>query len=576
MENIQDIKNLIRRRILIFLLSSIPVFIVVVIVAFTLPPIYVSKSTILVESQQIPEEYVKATVTGYVEERLQTITQQILSRSNLTEIINKFNLYAEMRKKYATEVILDKMRKDINLETIQAGGRRGRSTTVAFTLSYEGKKPSTVQKVANVIASLYLEQNLKKREAQATRTTQFLQQELDHLKEKIDEYGLKISEFKKAHIGELPEYNDINVNALEQLKRDLDQADMQIRSLTERKVYLKGQLATISPSTYASEEGGGEFGATPEERLNALRLQLINLRSSLSDKHPDVIKLKREIEDLANRESGVKGTSEKENRLTDLKNKLVAMKSQFGPQHPDVVKLSKGVASLSQEIEMTKGKTSSSALASQNPVNPAYISLKTQLDSTTLEIRHLLAEKIRIKKKMNEYQKNIEKTPLIEKEYESLNTDYNNAKVKYNEIMSKLMESRVAKGMEETQHGERFTIIEPAATPGAPEKPDRRKIILMGLFLALGIGAGLAFVQENLDRSIKSEHELDEISHIPVLSSIPVIESDEEIKRRHKRIIAGILIGIGGIITTVIVVHFFIMPLDIIWIKIQQKIMIKM
>ena len=573
MENIQDIKNLIRRRILIFLLSSIPVFIVVVIVAFTLPPIYVSRSTILIESQQIPQEYVKATVTGYVEERLQTITQRILSRSNLTGIINQFNLYAEIRKKYALEIIIDKMRKDINLEKIKAGGKRGRGSTIAFTLSYEGKNPSTVQKVANVIASLYLEENLKKREAQATRTTQFLQQELDHIKQQINGYALKISEFKKAHIGELPEYNTINVSALEQLKRDIDQANMQIRSLQERKVYLEGQLATISPSTYASEEGGGEFGAAPEERLNALRLQLINLRSSLSDKHPDVIKLKREIEDLSNRESGVKGTSEKENRLTDLKNKLVAMKSRLGQQHPDVIKLSKEVSSLSQEIEKTKGKTSLSALASQNPVNPAYIHLKTQLDSITLETSRLLNEKRRIKNKMSEYQKKIESAPLIEKEYESLNADYRIAKVKYNEIMSKLMESQVAKGMEETQHGERFTIIEPAATPGSPEKPDRSKIMLMGLFLAFGVGAGLAFVQESLDHSIKSAYELDDISHIPVLSSIPVIESDEEVKRKHKRIINGISIGIGGIIAAIIVIHFFIMPLDIIWIKIQRKIM---
>jgi uncharacterized protein involved in exopolysaccharide biosynthesis len=574
MQNIQDIKNLIRRRILIFLLSSIPIFIIVVIVAFTLPPIYVSKSTILVESQQIPQEYVKATVTGYVEERLQTITQGILSRSNLTEIINKFNLYAEMRKKYALEVILSKMRKDINLETIKAGGRRG--STIAFTLSYEGGNPSTVQKVANVLASLYLEENLKKREAQATRTTQFLQQELDHIKEQINEYALKISEFKKAHIGELPEYSNINVSAMEQLSRDLDQADMQIRSLQERKVYLEGQLSTISPSTFAGEEvRRGEFGASPEERLKALRLQLVNLQSNLSEKHPDVMKLKREIQELESQVVSNKGATEEEKRLNNLKNKLVAMKSQLGQQHPDVMKLSREIADLSKEIEKTKGK-SSSALAYHKEENPAYTSLKTQLDSIDIGIRHLLNEKNRIKKKMSEYQKKIESAPLIEKEYESLTTDYQNAKIKYNEIMSKLMEARVAKGMEETQHGERFTIIEPAATPGTPEKPDRRKVMLMGLFLAFGVGAGLAFVQENLDHSIKSAYELDEFSHIPVLSSIPVIESDEEIKRRHKRIITGILIGIGGIITSIVFIHFFIMPLDIVWIKIQQKIFIKM
>ncbi|MEA2014662.1 MAG: Wzz/FepE/Etk N-terminal domain-containing protein, partial [Thermodesulfobacteriota bacterium] len=277
MENIDELKGLIRRRIKIFLLSSIPVFIIVVIVAFMLPPIYVSKSTILVESQQIPQEYVKSTVTGYVEQRLQSITQQILSRSNLIKIINQFNLYPDMGKKYATEVVLTKMRKDIILETIQAGGRRGRDATIAFTLSYEGKNPTTVQKIANVLASLYLEENLKKREAQATRTTEFLQQELNHLKEQINEYGSKISKFKEAHLGELPEYNTINVRALDQLSRDIDQANMQLSSLKERKVYLEGQIANVDLSGPVVTAGGTIVsGGTREERLKSLRLQLIN------------------------------------------------------------------------------------------------------------------------------------------------------------------------------------------------------------------------------------------------------------------------------------------------------------
>lgn len=577
MENISELKGLIRRRIKIFLLSSIPVFIIVVIVAFTLPPIYVSKSTILVESQQIPQEYVKSTVTGYVEQRLQSITQQILSRSNLIKIINQFNLYPDMGEKYATEVVLTKMRKDIILETIQAGGRGSRDATIAFTLSYEGKDPTTVQKVANVIASLYLEENLKKREAQATRTTEFLQQELNHLKEQINGYGSKISKFKEAHLGELPEYNTINVRAMDQLSRDIDQANMQLSSLKERKVYLEGQIANVDLSGPVVTAGGTIVsGETQEERLNSLRLQLINLQTSLSDKHPDIVRLKKEVHELEAREGETKVSSGDTERLNDLKNRLVTMKTRLGPQHPDVVKISREVASLSREIQNSEKDKAASGLTNQRERSPAYMSLKTQIESINIEINHLFDERIRIKKKMNYYQKKIENAPRVEKEYASLTADYENSKQKYNEVMSKLMEARVSKGMEETQHGERFTIIEPAAKPEAPEKPDRRKIMLMGLFLSLGAGAGLAFVQENMDHSIKKASELDGLGDIPVLSVIPLIESEEEIKRKRKKMIIGGLSAVGVMIAALIVIHIFVMPLDIIWLKIQRKVMIKM
>jgi len=576
MESINELKGLIRRRIKIFLLSAIPVFIIVTIIAFILPPIFVSRSTILIESQQIPQEYVKSTVTGYVEQRLQSITQQILSRANLIKIINQFNLYPDMGKKYATEVVLAKMRKDIVLETIQAGGKRGRDATIAFTLSYEGKDPTTVQKVANVLASLYLEANLKKREAQATRTTEFLQQELNHIKKQIDEYGNKITKFKKAHIGELPEYNAINARALDQLSRDIDQVNMQLSSLKERKVYLEGQIANLDISGPVVTAGGTIVsGGTREERLKSLRLQLINLQTSLSDKHPDIIRLKKEIHELEAQTEETKVSSADTERLNDLKNRLVTMKAQLGPQHPDVVKLSREVASLSRKIQNSeKGKTASRL--AQEEKNPAYMSLKTQIESINIEINHLLDERFRIKKKMNYYQKKIENAPRVEKEYVSLTTDYENAKEKYNEIMSKLMEARVAKGMEETQHGERFTIIEPAAKPEAPEKPDRLKIMLMGLFLSLGTGAGLAFLQENLDHSIKTTTDLDSLGDVPMLSAIPLIESEADIKRRHKRIIIAVSLVIGVVCATLIIIHFFIMPIDILWLKIQRKLMIQL
>jgi len=528
--NIKEVKGIIRRRIKIFLLIFVPILIVSFIVASILPPIYVSKSTIVVEAQQIPEEYVRATVTSYVEERLQLITQRILRREKLLEIIRKFNLYPDMMGKYATEVILEKMRKDITFETVSTGelsGRRSRPTTVAFSLSYEGKDPVTVQKVASVLASLYLEENFRKREQQATSTTIFLQQELDRIRTQVNEYADKISAFKKEHAGELPEHTTINMQALERLNRDFDQANMQIQSLRERKTYLEGQLASLDAfqPQQATEAREGAI-MTPEERLRSLRSELTKLQFSLSEKHPDIRKLKREISEL---EIQIRETPS-ETKKTDR---------------------------------------------NEETVNPAYISIKTQIDTTDIEINNLLTQRTRIKKEMTDYQKKIERAPLVERDYNNLTQDYANAQRKANEMMDKLMEATVAKGMEETQFGERFTIIDPAQIPEKPEKPDRRKIMLMGLFLSLGAGMGLAMTQESLDHSIKTVAELDSLSNVPTLSVIPLMKDVKENRRRRRRYIIWSLIIFCVICCgSLILIHLFMIPLDILWVRIQQKLII--
>ena len=572
-----DLKGLIRRRKKSFVLSFLSIFFMAVLIAFVLPPIYLSQSTILIEDQQIPREYVQTTITGFVEERLQVITQQIMSRSRLMEIINRFNLYQEMRDRYTTEEIIGKMRDDIHLETISAevmDRRTGRPTaaTIAFTLSYEGKNPSTVQKVSNVLASFYLEQNLKSREQRASNTTIFLQQESDALKGQIDAIENKISEFKKAHIGELPEYNALNLQAITQLNRDVDHIEMQISSLKERKILLEGQIANVDPlSPIVTEEGKAMMH--PGERLKYLRLQLISLQSALSEKHPDMKKLKKEIHELQQQVEESDASIEKVKRLNALTGQLAAMKGKSGPKHPDVVRLSKEVEVLGKEVENIRAEKVSQDLIEQKPDNPAYINLKTQIVSVEIQSTGLLEEKQQIEKEIAKYQRKIGNVPVVEKEFNKLIRDYENAKYKYNEIMAKLMEAKVAQGMEETQRGERFTIIDPGQLPEKPYKPNRLAILLIGFVLALGAGVGVSAVRENLDTSIKTAEELGQLTNVPVLSVISMMQSDEDVRARRIKWAVIILAAIGILVATLLIVHHFIMPLEIVWVKIQRRMM---
>ncbi|OAQ20536.1 GumC family protein [Thermosulfurimonas dismutans] len=581
MDEQRDVQYLIRvfrRRKKAFFIPFVLVFVAITLVAFLLPPVYRATTTILIEEQQIPPEYVKTTVTGYVEQRLQMITQQIMSRSNLMEIIKRFDLYPEMRGKYTMEEIINKMRNDIELETISAevsDKRTGRpsSATIAFSLSYEGRDPVKVQQVANVLASLYLEYNLRAREEQASSTTAFLEQEIEELKKHMSVLEEKISKFKREHMGELPEFVNINIQTIERLNRDLDDIEAQIRSLQERKVYLEGQLALVDPmAPIKTEEGKAVM--SPVERLKYLRLKLISLRSTLSPNHPDIKKLKREIAALEAELGETDDTLEKVKRLNDLQAQLADLRSRLGPKHPDVLKLTKDIEALSQELsKVDPGAATAAEVSLNRPDNPAYINLLTQIASIDVEIKSLEEERRRIKEKIEEYQRRLENTPLVEKEYNALLRDYENARLKYNELMNKLMEARIAQELEESQSGERFTIIDPAQLPEKPYKPKRLAIVLIGFVLALGAGVGCMALTEYLDHSIKSPEELQRLVQAPVLSVFPYIETEEERRARQRRRWLFLFGMIVAAILAVLLFHFLVMPLDIFWIKLERKVM---
>ena len=574
---LQDIKGILRRQKTLFLVTFLAIFFLSVIVAFVLPPVYRSQSTILIEEQQIPQEFAQTTITSYVEERLQVITQQIMSRPRLLEIINQFNLYPEMRDRFTTEEIVQKLRDAISFEMINTevmDRRTGRPTTatIAFTLAYEGENPSTVQKVANRLASLYLEANLKTREQRASNITTFLERELKNLKTQIDEKESKISQFKQIHGQELPEYRTINMQAVSRMNQQLDQAAMQIRSQQERKIYLEGQLANVDPLMPVVTEEGKTM-MNPRERLKYLRLQLISLQSQMSDKHPDVKRMKGEIAELEAKVGDTNDSLGKIKQLKDSEGRLAILKGKLGPRHPDVIKLEKEVKLLKTQVESLKSQTVANTVSENNPENPAYISLKTQIASAEMEIRALNQVKRQLEEKINRYQQLIDNTPLVEKEYNDLIRDQQADQLKYQEIMNKLMDAKVSQGMEESQQAERFTIIDPALSPERPAKPNRLAIVLIGFVLALGFGVGLAAVRENLNTTVKNTAELSHSTGLPVLANIPLLQTTEDLQKKSRRKIMMIVIALGIIAIALLLINSFIMPLDILWIKLQRRFM---
>lgn len=571
----KQLKGVIRRRKKIFIIIFFLVFLLSGARALILPSIYRSEATIVIEEKQIPQDYVKSTTTDYAEKRIHMITRRSLSGTILMEIIKEFNLYPEKRDRYTMKDIVEKMRGDIDLKTISADvihrrtGRPGK-VTIAFTISYEGKNPATVQKITDVLASLYVEEEVRARETTASNTADFFQEELERLKKQIQLHEKEISQFKETHIGELPEQNDMNLLAIERFERKLDEANMEVRSLEDRKAYLKGQIALVDPLKPVVTEQG-KVTMNPKERLKGLRLRLISLQSTLSEKHPDVRRLKNEIRELEAQVGKPDDSVAKIKRLSELEGQLADLKGKLGPKHPDVIKLSREVGVLSKEVDKLLTEKATAEVAEEKPDNPAYINLRTQIVSADIKLKSLRQEKKKTQEKIEEYQRKIETAPLVEKEYNILTLDYESARRRYDEIMNKLLEARIAQGMEKTQRGKRFTITEPAYLPEKPYKPNRIAIILIGFVLALGAGAGLAGAQEYADNSVKTVNEVKDLTGVPVFSVIPLMETDKERRVRSVKRMVLILAAVGVIVLVLNWVNPKGMPLDILWTKIQHN-----
>ncbi len=557
--------NILKARKKYFIIPALVVLLVAILVARLLPSIYESSSTILIEEQQIPQEFVRSTVTGFADQRIQTLTQQILSRVKLWEIIQQFNLYSEMRQKQTREEVLEYMRDNIKLDTISAeiaeGKRKRRAgnqseVTIAFSIAYRGKNPDQVQKVAGTLASLYLEQNLKTREAQAQSTTQFLEAELKALQERIKTLGDKITTFKEQHEGLLPEQQEFNRQQAARLEMDVKQFDSAIRSAEDRKIYLEGQLATVKPDTPLIG-ATGERVMAPADRLKALEVSLADLQSKFSPDHPDVRKARREIAELKKMVGQTGGgAASRRQKLTQLQAELAQKQGKYSDQHPEVKKLKTEIAQLEQEPV--------SAAPPQpvaEPENPAYISLNTQIKAADSETASLRTQQAGLRDKLQMYRNRLEEAPKVEQEYLALQRDYQNASAKHQEVMNKILEARISEGMEEHQKGERFTLIDPASFPEKPVSPQRWLILFAGVIMSLGAGLGTVALAEHLDHSVKNDDELARLTGLPVLGSIIRIKTQEDVvwERRKKRVIwtATCLSLIMGLA----LFHFFYMDL---------------
>jgi polysaccharide biosynthesis transport protein len=555
-----------RRRKLI-LTTSLGLLTVSLLLAFLWPPTYKSTATILIEEQEIPSDLVRSTITSYADQRIETIKQQVMSRTTLWKVVEQFNLYENQRKSSPAEEIVKQFVKDIEVEVISADvvdkrTQHATKATIAFTVAYQNRSPELAQKVANELTSLFLGENLKSRERQAQEATSFLQQEAENLARHISEIDEKIAAFKQRAKGALPELMPLNQQLMNQAERELMDVDQQVRGLEERKTYLEGELATVKPNTpILSVTGERILDST--ERLRALRAEYAGIAANLSPDHPDVIKMKQEIDALVKETGESPDSEELSKRLVEARTALAADLERLGHEHPDILKANRKIASLEHEVQSLKG--TSRKVANQRPENPAYINLQAQLNSVTSSLEALRNTRAEIKRRLQGYATRLERGPEIEPEYLVLTRDRDTSGQKYQEIRSRLLEAKVSEGLEVQRKGERFSLIDPPSLPEKPAKPNRLAIVLLGVILAMGGGVGMGAAAESLDRSIRTPNQLIALTQQFPLAVIPFMPNEQDLSRAilRRRMIQTTSVSIFA--TGILLVHLFVIPLDVLW-----------
>jgi succinoglycan biosynthesis transport protein ExoP len=453
----------------IVFLASLLLVILSIVGTSLLPNVYRATTTILVDPQKIPEKYVSSTITSDPNARMNTLTQQVLSSSRLQEIIDKDNLYPELRKKKSREEVLDLMREKTTIELKQSPEpEQGLSS---FSISYEDNDRMLVALITNQLASSFIDWNLKVRQQQALGTTQFLSSELQQAKEGLEEQESQLEAFKMKHAGATPDELNGNLQALSRLQADTQSNIDAISRLDQERILLT-QVKSMELQTAP---------ITERERLlqekRRLESECWNLKRQFTDTYPDVIVVTEQ-----------------------LKNVDARLVTTLAP------------------------KDSAESYDSNTQVRLALIDKELQRH------KQQLAE---LKQQMQTYQWKVDSVPVLETQLVKLTRNYEVSRQNYQSLLDKRFSAGMSEELERQQQAERFTVLDPAKTPEKPVRPKRLPIMAGLLVAAFLIPAGTVLSIHFLGGSIRSEVEVREMLplKIQVLGTIPPITSTADLLR---------------------------------------------
>lgn len=536
-----------------------------VAVALLLPAVYRSTATILIKEQEIPQEFVRSTVTSFADERIQVISQQVMTRATLLDLVERYNLYASARRRETSEEILERMRRDIRLTPISAEvtdrrtGAPGKAT-IAFTLAYDSEEPAAAQKIANELTTLFLNENVKNRQQKAAETTSFLDEELERLGTHIGELEQNLADFKRRHQGSTPELSLNNQMGIERTEFDLQRAERDHAMAADRLRSLQRQLLDTKPN--APLQSGGTTVPDPDERLRALQLQLTALSAQYSDDHPDVRRVRREIALLQGDAAPTAPAADRAQALAAQQAELAQLRQRYGEDHPDVQRLRRSVAALQTiDTPATATTPASAAARERRPDNPAYVALKAQVEGAQSLLNSLDSERRELRQRLGALSARVAQSPEVEREALDLARDLDTSRQRFRELRSKQMQAEVAEQLERSRKAERFAIIEPPIYPERPVRPNRPLILALGALGALVGAFAAALLAHAVAGTVEHPKDLVRALHVPVLAVLPALPAAPSHRRR---VLAGTAAATAvAVLLALVAVHWLWLPLDV-------------
>lgn len=475
-----------------------------------LPKVYRSSTLILVETQKIPESYVRPVIGGTIFERLTMIQQQVLSRTLLLKVIDEFNLYPDKAQFGDTEALIEGMRKNIRIET-KGGGR-----VEAFSISYAHQDPMMAMKVTARLASQFIEENLKVREQFVEGTTEFLQEELRRAKASLEDQERAISDFKKKYMGELPAQVETNLHHLDRLQRELTTVTEALDNANDRRAAITKAINAYETLGMPMFESAKKTQFTPADGEKSIR----------KNDEPQTAPT------LSVMSPGYMAGDHLNARLRELERALTSLRAEYKDTYPDVIQVKHEIEHIKAQLAQRAGdagepaRPSAARRSAGGPApDPYYHELLRQRDEGEIGIASLKERQQRLLAQIKEFQDRVERAPQREQEMTILVRDYENTRRNYEALLDKQLNARVSENLEKRQKGETFRILDPANLPEKPEKPDMVMIMLAGLVVGCALGYGAAFSLEQWAPPFRRPEEVESILGLPVLATIPVLQT---------------------------------------------------
>jgi succinoglycan biosynthesis transport protein ExoP len=535
---------------------------------------YRSTATILIEQQEIPQELVRSVITSFADQRVQVISQRVMTTQNMLSLVDRYNLYPDIRRKEPREVLLDKLRSDIAMRMISADvidPRSGRPTqaTIAFSVSYQSRSPDLALKVANDLASLYLNENLTSRTQLGQQTATFFSEESARQAAHIADLDKNLTAFKEKHRNDLPELVQLNLQTMERTELELHDSQNKLDALDSQRVLLEAQLAQINPTSQVFSDTGQRVMG-PEDRLKALKSQLASYKARFAPGHPDVVSTEREVAGLESQVKSDDDTGDRLRELDEAKAQLARAREKYSTDHPDVVRLQHTVDGLESAVQAA-ARTGKRREATTHSDNPIYIQVKGELDALTVDRDRAVKRRDELQAKFDDYERRMAHSPEVEREFHTMSRELETAQLEYREILAKQTQAQVSENLEAERKGERFTMIEPPQMPEKPISPNRFLIVVMGLLLSVGLGVGAAAAHEAFDASVRGPSDIRQLLQVPALASIPIIVTTEDRARRRRFVRYSWGGGVVAAILIMFTIHLFVRPLDVLWLTVLRR-----